>query len=151
MCKPLRSCYSHFYLPKRETDPLPWWVPTPEPKREVLPQPLTLLRFHICDQESRDCLTTTIVAVWELLISPTGVSPMLPLVRIIKKTWFKQQSGAVRNSCGKLLWENLVGKSCGKFLQEIVVGKFCRKILWEIPHTYLQTISEGNFQNMQFI
>ena len=23
--------------------------------------------------------------------------------------------------------------------------------MWEIPHTYLQTISEGNFQNMQFI
>ena len=70
MCKPLRSCYSYFYLPKHETDPLPWWVPTREPKREVLPQPLTLLRFHICDQESRDCLTTTIVAVWELLVSP---------------------------------------------------------------------------------
>ena len=73
-------------------------------------------------------------------------------------------------------WENLVGKSCGKFLQEILVEKSCRKILWEmlwenlvgnscgkllqemlqeilweIPHTYLQTICEGNFQNMQFI
>ena len=37
-----------------------WWVPAREPKREVLPQPLTLLRLHICDQEPRDCLANTI-------------------------------------------------------------------------------------------
>ena len=50
---------------------------------------------------------------------------------------------------------NLAGNCCGKILREIVAGKSCEKflweMLWEIPHTYLQTISEGNFQNMQFI
>ena len=35
------------------------------------------------------------------------------------------------NSCGKILWEILVGKSCGKFLWEILVGKSCGKFLWE--------------------
>ena len=77
MCKPLGSCYCHFYLPKRETDHLPWWVPTREPKREVLPQPLTLLRLHICDQEPRDYLITIpiSVAVWDLLVSPNWELP----------------------------------------------------------------------------
>ena len=37
----------------------------------------------------------------------------------------------VGNSCRKILWEIVVGKSCGKNLQEIVVGKSCRKLLWE--------------------
>ena len=59
-----------------------WWVPAWEPKREVLPWPLTLLRLHECDQEPRDHLITTSVADWYLLISPTGNSPVLPLVRI---------------------------------------------------------------------
>ena len=31
-------------------------------------------------------------------------------------------------SCGKILWEKLVGKSCGKSC----AGKSCGKILWEI-------------------
>ena len=35
-------------------------------------------------------------------------------------------------TCGKLLWENLVAKSCGKFLQENVAGNCCGKNLWEI-------------------
>ena len=35
-------------------------------------------------------------------------------------------------SCGKLLWENLVGNCCGKILREIVAGKSCGKLLWEI-------------------
>ena len=69
------------------------------------------------------------------------------------------RENVVGNSCGKFLWENVVGNSCGKMLREIVAGNSCRKscgkflreMLWEIPHTYLQTISEGNFQNMQFI
>ena len=88
----LRSCYCHFYLPKRETDHLPWWVPTREPKREVLLQPLTILRLYICDQEPRDYLITiaTSVAVWDLLVSPqTGNLPVLPLLRIVKEAWFK--------------------------------------------------------------
>ena len=50
------------------------------------------------------------------------------------------------NSCGKFLQENLAGKSSGKSC-----GKILWEMLWEIPHTYPQTISEGNFQNMQFI
>ena len=64
-------------LPKHETDHLPWWVPAREPKREVLPQPLTLLRLHICDQEPRDYLITitTSVAVWDLLVFPSENSP----------------------------------------------------------------------------
>ena len=33
------------------------------PKREVLPQPLTLLRLHICDQEPRDYLITIATSV----------------------------------------------------------------------------------------
>ena len=60
-----------------------WWVPARKPKRrEVLPQPLTLLRLHKCDKEPRDCLTTTTVAVWGLLISPSENSPVLPLINI---------------------------------------------------------------------
>ena len=69
------------------------------------------------------------------------------------------ESQPIRIQLGKILQKNLVGKSCGKFLWEILAGKSLGKILrkilwemlWEIPHTYLQTISEGNFQNMQFI
>ena len=41
-----------------------------------------------------------------------------------------------------------------KFLLEIlweILREILWKMLWEIPHTYLQTISESNFQNMQFI
>ena len=58
------------------------------------------------------------------------------------------------------IWNRVMGSQpiriqLGKILQEILVGKSCEKILWEmlweIPHSYLQTISEGNFQNMQFI
>ena len=66
-------------------------VPAREPKREVLPQPLTLLRLHICDQEPRDYLITitTSVAVWDLLVSSTGNSPALHPARIVKKAWFK--------------------------------------------------------------
>ena len=59
-----------------------WGVPAREPKREVLPLPPTLLRLDICDQEPRDYLATTPVAVWDLSISPTGNSPALSLVRI---------------------------------------------------------------------
>ena len=53
-----------------------------------------------------------------------------------------------------MLWEILAGKSCGNILQEIlwqILRENLWEMLWEIPHTYLQTISEGNFQNMQFI
>ena len=105
MCKPLRSCYCHFYLPKHETDHLPWWVPTREPKREVLPQPLTLLRLHICDQEPRDYLITitTSLTVWGLLISPTGISPALPLLRV--KRGLVQAVTAVRSSQYKKHYE----------------------------------------------
>ena len=97
MCIPLRSCYCHFYLPKRETDPLPWWVLTRELKREVLPQPLTLLRLHICDQEPRDSVATTSVAIGGLLITPTGNFPALPRVFKREKAWFEQQPGAVKS------------------------------------------------------
>ena len=37
----------------------------------------------------------------------------------------------VGNCCGKILRENFAGKSCRKFLWEIVVGNCCGKILWE--------------------
>ena len=59
-----------------------WRVPARESKREVLPQPLTLLRLHKCDQEPRDYLATTIVATWDLSISPTRNSPALSPVCI---------------------------------------------------------------------
>ena len=35
------------------------------------------------------------------------------------------------NSCGKILWEIVVGKSCGKLLQENLAGKSCGKFLWD--------------------
>ena len=35
-------------------------------------------------------------------------------------------------------------------LQELL-REMLLEMLWEIPHTYPQTIFEGNFQNMQFI
>ena len=47
-----------------------------------------------------------------------------------------------RNGLEKILRENLAGN---------LVGKSCGKLLREISHTYVQTISEGNFQNVQFI
>ena len=49
----------------------------------------------------------------------------------------------VRNCCGEILWEILVGKTCGKILQEIfweiVVGKYC----WNILQEMLQEIVAG--------
>ena len=52
------------------------------------------MRLHKCDQEPRDCLIT-IQTVGDLLTSPSGTFPSLPLVRTVKETWFKYQSGAV--------------------------------------------------------
>ena len=70
-----------------------------------------------------------------------------------KILWENLARNLAGKSCGKFLRENLVGKSCGKLLQENLAGnlvwksfwKFLQEMLWEIPHTYLQTISEGNF------
>ena len=53
------------------------------------------------------------------------------------------------NSCGKFLRENLVGNSSGKILQEMlqeILHEILWEMLWKIPHTYLQTIFEGNFK-----
>ena len=58
------------------------------------------------------------------------------------------------NSCGKILWEILVGKSCGKFLQEILVGNSAGNsvgnAMGHSPYRF-QAVFEGNFQNIQFI
>ena len=76
-------------------------------------------------------------------------------IQLGKILWENFAGNLVGKSCGKSLQENLAGNTCRKILQEILVGKSCGKflweMLWEIPHTYLKTISEGNFQNMQFI
>ena len=82
MCTPLRSCYYHFYLPKRETDPLSGESLHENQKRstttttnitetpQMWPGAQGLFSHH------------TTVAVWGLLISPAENSPDLPLMHI---------------------------------------------------------------------